>query len=163
MGFVLHCCYVTRIYRQRADALAGKAAEKASWSPDFGEIPKVQRRMARQTPAPHGVVEETSLPPPPKKSCMDGARNSIAQTALALGNLLEQDQKENGRRVLVLRRTKEDDPLPCIAALSESQREDRDPAGVRVLLLANPRWEKRLLRFLELSGGWGEPSPTGLI
>jgi len=29
--------------------------------------------------------------------------------------------------------------------------EGKDPGGVRVLL-ANPRWEKRLLRFLELSG-----------
>jgi hypothetical protein len=29
--------------------------------------------------------------------------------------------------------------------------EGRDPGGLRVLL-ANPRWEKRLLRFLELSG-----------
>jgi hypothetical protein len=29
--------------------------------------------------------------------------------------------------------------------------EGRDPGGVRVLL-GNPRWEKRLLRFLELPG-----------
>jgi hypothetical protein len=29
--------------------------------------------------------------------------------------------------------------------------EGKDPGGVRVLL-ANPRWEKRPLRFLELSG-----------
>jgi hypothetical protein len=30
--------------------------------------------------------------------------------------------------------------------------EGRDSGGVRVLL-ANPRWEKRLVRFLELRGG----------
>jgi hypothetical protein len=29
--------------------------------------------------------------------------------------------------------------------------EDKNPGGVRVLL-ANPRWERRLVRFLELSG-----------
>jgi hypothetical protein len=37
-----------------------------------------------------------------------------------------------------------------VAARTEAW-EDRYPGGVRVLL-ANPRWEKRLLRFLELSG-----------
>jgi hypothetical protein len=29
--------------------------------------------------------------------------------------------------------------------------EDKNPGGVRVLL-ANPRWERRLVKFLELSG-----------
>jgi len=40
------------------------------------------------------------------------------------------------------------------ARLRETRREaweDRDPGGVRALL-SNPRWERRLLRFLELSG-----------
>jgi hypothetical protein len=30
--------------------------------------------------------------------------------------------------------------------------EGKDPGGVRVLL-ANPRWERRLVKFLELPGG----------
>jgi len=39
----------------------------------------------------------------------------------------------------------------CLAAARREAWEDRDPGGIRVLL-SNPRWEKRLLRFLELSG-----------
>jgi len=38
-----------------------------------------------------------------------------------------------------------------LAAVRRRAREDRDPGSIRVLL-SNPRWEKRLLRFLELSG-----------
>jgi hypothetical protein len=45
--------------------------------------------------------------------------------------------------------------LHCSSARMNAARmeawEGRDPGGLRVLL-ANPRWEKRLLRFLELSG-----------
>jgi hypothetical protein len=45
--------------------------------------------------------------------------------------------------------------LHCPSARMSAARmeawEGRDPGGLRVLL-ANPRWEKRLLRFLELSG-----------
>jgi len=40
------------------------------------------------------------------------------------------------------------------ARLQEVRREaweNKDPGGVRVLL-SNPRWERRLLRFLEFSG-----------
>ena len=48
--------------------------------------------------------------------------------------------------------------LHCLNARLSATRveawEGRGPGGVRVLL-ASPRWEKRLLRFLELSG-WGE-------
>jgi len=36
-------------------------------------------------------------------------------------------------------------------AACEEAWEDRDLGGIRVLL-NNPRWEKRLLRFLEMSG-----------
>jgi hypothetical protein len=38
-----------------------------------------------------------------------------------------------------------------LAAARAETWEGRDPGGVRVLL-ANPRWERRLLKFLELSG-----------
>jgi hypothetical protein len=45
--------------------------------------------------------------------------------------------------------------LHCPSARMSAARmeawEGRDPGGLRVLL-ANPRWEKRLLRFPELSG-----------
>jgi hypothetical protein len=45
--------------------------------------------------------------------------------------------------------------LHCPSARMSAARteawEGRDPGGLRALL-ANPRWEKRLLKFLELSG-----------
>jgi hypothetical protein len=41
-------------------------------------------------------------------------------------------------------------PNATLAAASVEVREGRNSGGVRVLL-ANPRWESRLLRFLELS------------
>jgi hypothetical protein len=43
-------------------------------------------------------------------------------------------------------------PNDRLRAAREDAWEGKDPGSVRVLL-ANPRWEKRLLRFLELSGG----------
>jgi hypothetical protein len=42
-------------------------------------------------------------------------------------------------------------PNATLAAARVEAWEGRNPGGVRVLL-ANPRWESRLLRFLELSG-----------
>jgi hypothetical protein len=40
---------------------------------------------------------------------------------------------------------------PKLAAARREAWEGKNPGSVRVLL-ANPRWEKRLIRFLELSG-----------
>jgi ribonuclease HI len=73
---------------ERTDALAGKAAEKAAWSPitslahlklriseKFRESKEVRHKDFRR----HG--SEEIPPPPPKKSCMDRARNVIARTA----------------------------------------------------------------------------------
>jgi hypothetical protein len=42
-------------------------------------------------------------------------------------------------------------PSARMSAATTEAWEGRDPGGLRVLL-ANPRWGKRLLRFLELSG-----------
>jgi len=41
--------------------------------------------------------------------------------------------------------------MPDYALAREEAWEGKDPRGIRVLL-NNPRWERRLLRFLELSG-----------
>jgi hypothetical protein len=73
---------------ERVDALARKAAEKASRSPTtslahmklrvsekFRKIEETWDKDAR-----HHGSEEIPLPPP-KKSCMDRARNAIARTA----------------------------------------------------------------------------------
>jgi hypothetical protein len=42
-------------------------------------------------------------------------------------------------------------PSATLAAARAEAWEGRDPGSIRVLL-SNPRWEMRLLRFLELSG-----------
>jgi len=42
-------------------------------------------------------------------------------------------------------------PGPRVAAARVEAWEGRDPGGVRVLL-SNPRWERRLVKFFELSG-----------
>jgi len=56
--------------------------------------------------------------------------------------------------MLVLPRTSPHVPLPRTAPLRWSgggqSRDLGDPGGIRVLL-SDPRWEKRLVRFLELS------------
>jgi hypothetical protein len=42
-------------------------------------------------------------------------------------------------------------PNDRLRAAREEAWEGKDPDGIKILL-ANPRWERRLLRFLELSG-----------
>jgi len=42
-------------------------------------------------------------------------------------------------------------PNAMLAAARVEAWEGRNPGGIRVLL-SNPRWERRLMRFLELSG-----------
>jgi len=42
-------------------------------------------------------------------------------------------------------------PNATLAAAKVGAWEGRNPGGIQVLL-SNPRWERRLLRFLELSG-----------
>jgi hypothetical protein len=90
---------------EKADALAGKAAEKVAWSPTTSlaymklQISEKFRRCKKrwdEDPRHHGNEE---IPPPPaKKSCMDRARNSIAQKAaqikdrpLAVRSILQED------------------------------------------------------------------------
>jgi len=43
------------------------------------------------------------------------------------------------------------DQVACPPTARREAWEDRDPGSIRVLL-SNPRWERRLLRFLEPSG-----------
>jgi hypothetical protein len=117
-----------------------------------------------KNPKHHGKDE---IPPPaPKKSCMNGAHNSIARAAAQI-------RTGHWRSAIYLKRIKKrtnDDCwfckgsaamtrshalLHCPSARMSAARmeawEGRDPGGLRVLL-ASPRWEKRLLRYLELSG-----------
>jgi hypothetical protein len=117
-----------------------------------------------EDPRHHGTDE---IPPPPaKKSCMDQARNAIARTAAQI-------RTGHWRSAVYfkrIRKRKEDKcwfcegkarmtrshallhcPNATLAAARVEAWEGRNAGGVRVLL-ANARWESRLLRFLELSG-----------
>ena len=158
---------------EKADTLAGKAAGIIAWSPttslaymklQVSERFHENKKKWDEDPRNHGTEE---IPPPPvKKSCMDRARNGIARTAAQI-------RTGHWRSAVYLRRIKKgrDDkcwfcagkakmtrshallhcPNATLAAARVEAWEGRNPGGVRVLL-ANPRWERRLLRFLELSG-----------
>jgi hypothetical protein len=113
-----------------------------------------------RNPPTHRGTEEIP-PPPPKKSCLDRARNALARTAVQI-------RTGHWRSVVYLRRIRKRQDDKCWArSLSRTSIlhcpkdrlrtarvepwEGNDPGSVRVLL-ANTRWEKRFLRFLELSG-----------
>jgi hypothetical protein len=109
-------------------------------------------------PSHHGI--------PPKKSCLDSMRNAIARTAAQI-------RAGHWRSAVYLKRIRKmaDDKcwfcqssarmtrshvlLHCSNAKLQTARteawEGKHPGGVRVLL-ANPRWERRFVKFLELSG-----------
>jgi ribonuclease HI len=158
---------------ERADALAGRAAEKATWSKttsiahlrlQVSEKYRTAKKTWNDEPSNHG--QGAIPPPPPKKSCMDKARNCIARTATQI-------RTGHWRSAVFLKRIKrrKDDncwfcggrakmtrshallhcPNATLAAARVEAWEGRNPGGIRVLL-SNPRWERRLLRFLELSG-----------
>jgi hypothetical protein len=158
---------------ERADLLTDKAAEKTAWSP-FTSLAYLKLRVSEKfrtandewhkNPDHHGSEE---IPPPPaKKSCLDWARNSIARIAAQI-------RTGHWRSAVYLKRIKKrrDDkcwfcrgrnrmarshvllhcPNAKIRAARGEAREGKDLGSVRVLL-SNPRWERRLLGLLELSG-----------
>jgi ribonuclease HI len=72
---------------ERADALAGRAAEKMGYSKTMSiahlklrisEKFRREKETWHKTPSHHGIEEKP--PPPPKKPCLDSMRNSIART-----------------------------------------------------------------------------------
>jgi len=158
---------------ERADILVGKAAEKLSHSRVVSlahlklQISEKFRtaKTAWDTDQRHHRTEAIP-PPPPKKSCLDKMRNSLARTAAQI-------RTGHWRSAVYLKRIRkraEDDCwccqgpakmtrshvlLHCPSEKLQSARreawEGKNPRGVRVLL-ANPRWERRFVRFLELSG-----------
>jgi ribonuclease HI len=158
---------------EKADRLAGQAAGKVAWS-RTASISHLKLRISERfnkakeewhkNPKHHGKDE---IPPPaPKKSCMDGARNSIARAATQIrtghwrsATYLKRIKKQVNDNCWFCAggatMTRSHVLLHCPSARMSAARmeawEGRDPGGIRTLL-ANPRWEKRLLRFLELSG-----------
>jgi hypothetical protein len=158
---------------EKADRLAGQAAGKVAWSRTaslsngklrVSERYREAKKKWHENPKHHGKDE---IPPPePKKSCMDRAHNSIARAAAQISTghwrsaiYLKRIRKRTDSGCWFCKRgaamTRSHVLLHCSSARMSAARmeawEGRDPGGLRVLL-ANPRWEKRLLRFLELSG-----------
>jgi hypothetical protein len=158
---------------EKADALAGWAAEKAGYSKTVS-IAHLKLRISEKfrstkeawhkAPGHHGT-EEIS-PPPPKKSCLDSMRNALARTTAQI-------RTGHWRSAVYLKRIRkmaEDKCWFCqgparmtrshvllhypsvkLRAAREEAWEGKTPGGVRVLL-ANPRWQRRFVKFLELSG-----------
>jgi hypothetical protein len=158
---------------EKADVLAGKAASKIGHSKvmsiahlklRISERYNVKKEEWHKSPHHHGTEEIP--PPPPKKSCLDRMRNALART-------VAQIRTGHWRSAVYLKRIRKmtDDKcwfcqssarmtrshvlLHCPNAKLRAARaeawEGKDPRGVRVLL-ANSRWERRLVKFLELSG-----------
>jgi hypothetical protein len=114
-----------------------------------------------KSPSHHGTEEIP--PPPPKKSCLDRMRNAIART-------VSQIRTGHWRSAVYLKRIRKKADDKCWFCQSSARMtrshvllhcpndklrtarkeawEDKDPGGVRVLL-ANLRWERRLVKFLE--------------
>jgi hypothetical protein len=158
---------------ERADTLAGGAAEKTAW-PRFISLAHLRLRISEKywaakdewhkNPNHHGSEE---IPPPPaKKSCLDGARNSIARyvTQIRTGHwrsavYLKRIKKRQDNKCWFFRgrhhMTRSHVLLHCpnvkIRTAHEKARERKVPGSVTVLL-SSPKWERRLLTFLELSG-----------
>jgi hypothetical protein len=158
---------------EKADVLAGQAASKAGYSKVMtiahlklwiSERYNNKKAEWHRSPNHHGTEEIP--PPPPKKSCLDRMRNAIART-------VSQIRTGHWRSAVYLKRIRKmaDDKcwfcqssarmtrshilLHCPNAKLQGARmeawEGKDPGGVRVLL-ASPRWERRFVKFLELSG-----------
>jgi hypothetical protein len=155
---------------EKADALTGRAAEKASWSPvtsmaylklRISDRYRASKEAWHKEPSHHGHEEI-----PPRKSCLGGARNSLARAAARIRTghwcsaiYLKRIKKRTddgcwfcaGQRKMTHSHVLLHGRSASLVAARTEAWEDRDIGGVRVLL-ANPRWEERLLRFLELSG-----------
>jgi hypothetical protein len=160
---------------ERADELAGEAAENlgpytamslAHLRLRISERFRTAKESWHANPTKHGTME--TPPPPPKKSMLDRARNAVARTAAQI-------RTGHWRSVVYLKRIRKpgylsdkcwfcDGPAkmtrshvllhcknPKLVAARLEAWEGKNPGGVRVLL-ANTRWERRFVRFLELSG-----------
>ena len=116
---------------ERADQLAGVAAEGFSWL-RFNSITYLKLLVSEKYwsakeawhrhPDNHGSGEV--LPPPPKKSCLGHARNGIARAARRYVPVTGDQpsslrgSKAAGQPVLVLPERRPDDKILCASSLS---------------------------------------------
>jgi ribonuclease HI len=162
---------------ERADELAGKAAEKTG-TQDTMSLSYIKLRISERfnkakeewhaQPAHHGTEEIP--PPPPKKSILDRARNLIARVAAQIRTghwrsavYLKRIRKRESDRCWLCEETDRTPHRmsrahvllncrnPRVAAARAEAWEGKSPGSVR-RLLADPRWERRFVHFLELSG-----------
>jgi hypothetical protein len=161
---------------ERADELAGKAAERTGTQTTMSlsyiklHISKRYNKAKEEwhaQPAHHGT--EVIPPPPLKKSMQDRARNSVARVAAQI-------RTGHWRSAVYLKRIRKRDSDRCwlcegedrtphrmsrahvllncrnprVAAARMEAWEGKSPGNVR-RLLADPRWERRFVHFLELS------------
>jgi hypothetical protein len=110
---------------ERADALAGKAAEKATWSA-VNSLAHMKLRVSEKfrkakegwhkDPLHHGTeeipppAEEVMYGPGGKRHSADGRTDQ--NRPLALRSLLQEDKEEERRQMLVLRGRGQDDQIP---------------------------------------------------
>jgi hypothetical protein len=116
---------------EKADALVGKAAEKASWSPVTSMAYLKLRIYERYKASKEAWHKESSHyglgeipPPPPKKSCPEFAglvSRPDQNRTLALSSGPEKNKEEDRRWVPVLWRAGQDDPLTCTTTLPERE------------------------------------------
>jgi hypothetical protein len=159
---------------EKADVLAGRAAEKPGYSRVMSMAHlklRISERFRKAktdwhaAPNHHGTEEIP--PPPPKKSCLDSMRDALARVAAQIrsghwrsATYLKQIRKMAEDRCWFCqssaRMTRSRVLLHCPNAKLRAARveawEGKNPEGIQVLL-ANPRWERRFVKFLELSGG----------
>jgi hypothetical protein len=107
---------------ERADALAGKAAEVAYHLPGPYEAPSVrevseeQRKMGQGPPPswvrrdPTPSAKKVVYGPGEKRHSVDGRTDQ--KRPLALRSLSQEDKKEERRQMLVLRGRGQDDQIP---------------------------------------------------
>jgi hypothetical protein len=134
----------------------------APQAPNIQEVSRKQKRIGWRPPLPRNGGDPA---PPPKKACMDQARNSIARTAAQIrtGHWRSAVHPKRIKKRTddkcwfcegTAKMTRSHAPIHCpnatLAAARVEAWEGRNPKGIRALL-SDPRWESRLRRFLELS------------
>jgi hypothetical protein len=136
----------------RADVLAGRAVEKTAWS-KFISLAHLKLRISEKFRATkdewqnhHGSEE---IPPPAKKSCLDGVRNSIARcaaqihaghwrSALNLKGIKKRQEDKcwfcQGRHRMTRSHVLPHCPNARVRAARVEAWDDKEPGSIRVLL-----------------------------
>jgi hypothetical protein len=148
---------------EKADVLAGQEAGKVA-SSSMVSLTSLKLQISQRynsakekwngNPALHG--KDSITPPPPKKSCLRWGQERRSLEVLDLKRIRKREEdrcwfcSKNGQKmtrshVLAPLRQPKDRG-------GQTRGLGRSPPSGRANVVGEPRWEKRLLRFLELSG-----------